>query len=159
MKVVKKISLLFVLCLGVLFLGGCNSATKVEGTLEELMEKVYAEIPDDNKPSMLMNTVVNDENIEYYLGTKDIQYEEALASESGIGSIAHSVVLLRAKENADVEEIKEKILENVNPRKWVCVGVAKEDVIVKNNGDLIILIMVQDESNRDILEENFKNLK
>lgn len=159
MKAVKKISLLIVLCLGILFLGGCNNTTKIEGTLEELMEKVYAEIPDDNKPAMLMNTVVDEENIEYYLGTKDIQYEEALASESGIGSIAHSVVLVRAKENADIEEIKEQILENINPRKWVCVGVEKEDVIVKNNGDLIILIMVQDESNRDILEENFKNLK
>jgi len=49
---------------------------------------------------MLMNTEVNEENVEYFLGTKDIEYEEALASEPGIGSIAHSVVLVRVKDGA-----------------------------------------------------------
>ena len=57
-----------------------------------------------------MNTEVTEENIEYYLGTKDIEYKEALASESGVGSIAHSVVLVRMKDGSDIEDAKQKIL-------------------------------------------------
>ena len=75
-----------------------------------------------------------------------------------MGSIAYSVVLVRMKDGADIEAAKTKIAETVNPRKWVCVEVAKEDVIVKNKGDLIILIMVKDEATRTKIEQGFNNL-
>ena len=154
----KKISLIFVMFLSVFFITGCSNKN-VEGTLESIMEKVYANIPEDERPMMLTNTEVNEENIEYYLGTSDIEYEEALASESGVGSIAHSVVLVRTKDNADIEAIKDKIEDNVDPRKWICVGVEEDDVVVENKGNLIILIMVSDETTREKLETSFENLK
>ena len=152
--------LFLVLIMGVLCfsLTGCGEKN-VEGTLEEIMTKVYADIPEDERPMMLMNTEVNKENIEYYLGTADIEYKEALASESGVGSIAHSVVLLRTKDNADIENIKTTIKENIDPRKWICVGVEEDDVVVENKGNLIILIMVSDETTREKLETSFENLK
>ena len=156
MKLFKRISLLVIILISSLFVTGCGN---VEGSLEDIMAKVYENIPEDQRPMMLTNIEVNDENIEYYLGTKEIQYEEALASESGVGSIAHSVVLVRTKKGADIEKIKDKIEDNVNPRKWVCVGVEEDDVIVENKGNLIILIMVEDETNREKLEESFENLK
>ena len=153
----KKIFLMLLMVGFVLTLTGCGSKN-VEGTLEEIMTSVYEDISEENRPMMLTNIEVNEENIEYYLGTSDIEYEEALASESGVGSIAHSVVLVRVKDNADIEEVKTKIKENVDPRKWICVGVEKDDVIVKNKGNLVILIMVEDQDSRDKLEEGFDNL-
>ena len=153
----KKISLFLIICL--LLVTGCGKKEKnVEGTLEELMTKVYDNISDEEKPMMLTNTEVNAENIEYYLGTADIEYKEALASESAVGSIAHSVVLLRTKENANIEAIKTKIKESINPRKWICVGVEEKDVIVENKGDLVVLILVENSTTREKLEESFKNL-
>lgn len=157
MKNVYKISGLFLIALISLLVVGCGNKN-IAGNLEDIMAKVYADIPEENKPMMLTNTEVNQENIEYYLGTTDIEYEEALASESGVGSIAHSVVLVRTKDNANIEELKSQIKENINPRKWICVGVEPEDVIVKNKGNLIILIMVEDETNREKIEANFENL-
>ena len=157
MKSIKKVSLLIIIFIGLFLLTGCTK--NVQGSLEDIMAQVYADIPEDERPMMLTNTAINEENIEYFLGTKDIEYSEALASESGVGSIAHSVVLLRTKENADVDKIKEQIEKNVNPRKWVCVGVEEDEVIVENKGDLIILIMVQDEENREKLEDAFENLR
>lgn len=157
MKYLKKISLFALLFVFALLVTGCG-AKNVEGTLEEIMTKVYENVPDDHIPMMLENTEVTEDNIEYYLGTKDIEYEEALASESGIGSVAHSVVLVRVKDNADIEEIKNKIKTNVNPRKWICVGVEDDEVIVENEGNLIILIMVQEESTRKTIEESFDKL-
>ena len=117
---------------------GCSSKN-VEGSLEDIMTKLYEGISEENLPMGLSNIEVNSENIEYYLGTSDIKYTEALASEPMVTSIAHSVVLLRVQDGEDVEAIKTKIKDNVNPRKWLCVGV--ENVIVKSKGDLIVLIM------------------
>jgi len=154
---VKKLFLFFLVMVMAFTLTGCGS-DNVEGKLEDLMVRVYEDIAEDERPMMLMNTLVDDENIEYYLGSSDIEYEEALASESGVGSIAHSVVLVRVKDGADVEKVKTEIKENVDPRKWICVGVEEDDVIVKNKGNLVILIMVEDETTREKLEEAFDSL-
>ena len=163
MKMLKKIGLFAIIISTVLVLVGCGKEetkaenkkeANVEGTLEEIMAKVYANLPTEETPMMLTNMEVNAENIEYYLGTADIEYKEALASEPGIGSIPHSVVLLRVKDGADVEAIKTKIKDSVNPRKWVCVEA--ENVIVKSKGDLIILIMATDGA--DKLETGFDSL-
>ena len=135
---IKKIILGCLACVTLFSLTGCGEK-QVEGTLEEIMTKVYADVPEEERPMMLTNFEVTEENVENYLGTKDIEYEEALASESAVGSIAHSVVLIRMKDGANIEEAKKKIEENTNPRKWICVEA--DDVVVKNKGNLIILIM------------------
>ena len=101
MKVFKKISLILIMLVVAFAVTGCGSKN-IEGSLEDIMTKLYAGIPEDQRPMMLMNTEVTEENIEYFLGTTDIEYESALASESGVGSIAHSVVLVRTKDNADI---------------------------------------------------------
>lgn len=151
---IKKIILGCLACVTLFSLTGCGEK-QVEGTLEEIMTKVYADVPEDERPMMLTNIEVTEENIENYLGTKDFEYEEALASESAVGSIAHSVVLIRMKDGADVEEAKKKIEENANPRKWICVEA--NDVVVKNKGNLIILIM-SSSNYIEKIENSFDNL-
>ena len=148
----KKIVLSLLIFMAVILLTGCSSKN-VEGSLEDIMTKVYENVPEDERPMMLSNIEITDENIESYLGTK-IEYKEAIASESMTGSIAHSVVLVRVKDNANVDKIMKEIKENVDPRKWICVEA--ENVIVKNKGDLIILIMANESAFK--LEEGFDNL-
>ena len=150
----KKIILGCLACVTLFSLTGCGEK-QVEGTLEEIMTKVYADVPEDERPMMLTNTEVTEENVENYLGTKNIEYEEALASESAVGWIAHSVVLVRMKDGANIEDAKKKIEENVNPRKWICVEA--EDVVVKNKGNLIILIM-SSSNYIEKIENSFDNL-
>ena len=150
----KKILLVFAIMFLALTLTGCGERN-VQGSLEEIMDKVYASIPEDQRPMMLMNVEVNKENVEMYLGTSDIEFEEALASESATGSIAHSVVLVRVKDNANVELIKEKIENSINPRKWICVEA--EEVEVESKGNLIILIM-SSEINAEKIETEFNKL-
>lgn len=155
MKKIKSLLLALVLVGTVMLPVGCGKQANVEGTLDELMDKVYADVAEENKPMMLMNTEVTEENVEYYLGSADIEYEEALASESAVGSIAHSVVLVRTKDGADIEAIKTKIKENVDARKWICVEAEK--VTVENKGNLIILIMSSEDTTKTILN-SFNNL-
>ena len=159
MKKLKQILLLLLVCTPLVFLTGCEEQN-VEGTLEEIMTKVYADIPEDERPMLGNIDVLKDvpDNIKYYIGTEDIEYEEILASEPMMGSIAYSVVLVRMKDGADIESAKQKILDTVDPRKWICVEVPKDDVIVESKGNLIILIMVKDETTRNKIEEGFNNL-
>jgi hypothetical protein len=49
------------------------------------------------------------------------------------------------------------IRNNVNPQKWICVGVDRENVIVDSIGDLVILIM--SDNGPQALHEAFLNLK
>ena len=155
MKRIKTILFVLAVCIFALSVTGCGGNKNVSGTLEEIMEKVYADIPQEERPMMLTNFEVNEENVEMYLGTSDIEFEEALASESGVGSIAHSVVLVRVKAGANIEQIKEKIENSVNPRKWICVEA--EEVEVESKGNLIILIM-SSETNVEKIENSFNNL-
>ena len=126
----------------------------VEGTLEDLMTKLYAGISEDNLPMGLSNMEINAENVESFIGTAEVKYTEALANESMVGAIAHSVVLLRTENVVAAENAVEVIKANVNPRKWICVEAS--NVVVKNKGNLVVLIM----SNEDLapkLEANFDN--
>lgn len=157
MKTTKKLGLLITVFVMAIILTGCGNKN-VEGKLEDLMVKVYSDVKEDEKPMMLENKKVDKENAEYFLGDSKIEFKEALASESGIGSYAHSVVLVRTKENADVEKIKEEIRTKINPRKWICVGIERDEVVVKSKGDLIILIIESDEKIRTKLEKGFDNL-
>lgn len=159
MKKIKQILLVLLLCVAILPLTACGEKN-VEGKLDEIIKKIYADIPSEEMPNLdnidVLTTVPD--NIAYYIGTEDIEYEEILASEPMMSSIAYSVVLVRMKDGADIEAAKKAIKENVNPRKWLCVEVPEEDVIVKSKGDLIALIMVADEKTRNKIEKGFDNL-
>jgi outer membrane biosynthesis protein TonB len=116
----------------------------IEGDLKSIIEKLY--IISQVKLPKTGNTELTAENSKYYIGTNNVEYTEALASEPLMGSFAHSVVLLRVKDStsANIKKIKEEIKTKVDPRKWICVGVEPENVIVDNVGNLVILIVSND---------------
>ncbi len=159
MNKIKKISMLVIISILLLTSVGCGKTKEqnIEGTLPEIMDKLYEGLDPDKTP-LTENIELNDDNIANFVGTSSIDYQEALAREPLIGSIAHSTVLLRAKDDADLEKIKESIKQNINPRKWICVWVEPEDVIIKNKGNLIIAIVIKDQDIRNTISKNFDNL-
>lgn len=137
MRKIKSLGLVtlgLALSLGVVACGSKNG----EGTTTELMEKVYADVPADELPMMLTNTELTTDNMEYYLGTT-FKFSEGTASEPMIGSIAHSIVLVRVADGEDVNAVVTAIKENINPRKWICVEAEK--VEVTNRGNLVLMAM------------------
>ena len=131
-----------------------SDSSNIEGSLSDIMAKVYKGT-EDNSPK-LIQTEVTSEKLSYYLGVETLNFKEALASEPMISEIAHSVFLVRVNDGFDIEKAKAEIKEKVDPRKWICVGVEDNNVIVDSIGDLIILIM--DNENPDTLHKNFQNL-
>ncbi len=137
----------------------------VEGTLEEIMTKVYAGIPTDELPGSLANMPVDasdPDTVAYYLGTSEVSFKEALACEPMMSSQPHSVVLVRLNDAKDAETVVAKIKENANPRKWFCVEA--KNVVVESKGDLVVLMMVDSEGQTtpevaERLKANFGGLK
>ena len=147
-------AIVVVLTVAAIFIFAGKTEKNVEGSLEDLMTKLYAGISEENLPMGLSNMEINKENVESFIGTSDVKYTEALANESMVGAIAHSVVLLRTESSAEAANAVEEIKAKVDPRKWICVEAS--NVVVKNKGNLVVLIM----SNEELapkLEANFDN--
>lgn len=154
----KKLLYVFCAIALCLTLVGCGDKKEkeknIEGTLPEIMEKLYAGISEEELPMMVENIELNSENFEYY-AFADVKYKEAIASESMTGSIAHSVVLIRLEDKNDAEKAVSDIKEKADPRKWICVEA--ENTYVLSKGDLVVLIMSNDIAPK--IKENFENLK
>lgn len=153
MKKIGYVFMIIMVCF--LFIGCGKNQSNIQEPLSDVMKKLYENISEDEMP--LLETVeVTKENQEYYLGNVSFNYQEALASEPVMSSIAHSVVLIRLKDTKNIESIKKEIKEKVDPNKWICVGVEDKNVIVVSKGNLILLVM--DDEYATQIRDNFLNL-
>ena len=153
----KKLLCLFSILFLTFGVVGCDKKVEnknIEGSLEEIMVKLYAGIKEEEMPMMVENTTLTEENFQYYAFT-NAKYKNAIASESMTGSVAHSVVLIRLEDSKDAETVVKEIKEKADPRKWICVEAEK--LYVLNKGDLVVLIMSNELA--DPIKANFENLK
>jgi len=142
--------------------GGASSGeSNIEGSLEELMEKLYANVDESVQLPFVGNIELSEDmafpesGIVYYIGAKGIPFTEGIASEAVIGAIPHSLVLLRMADNADIAAAKERIRTSVDPMKWICAGVTREEVIVDSIGNLLFMVLSND---GPALHDAFKKL-
>lgn len=80
------------------------------------------------------------DQLKYYAGLKTADdIEEAYYVDAMITSVPFGTAMVRVKEGADVEAIKQAMLEGVNPQKWICVSADK--VITVSCGNVIFMAM------------------
>ena len=131
-----------------------GSTVTPDSSLVDILGAVYAGT--GTRTTGLMTTELTEENLSFFLGVEKLDFLEGVACEPMMSSRAHSVCLVRLKDGADVEQVKRDIAANVNPQKWICVGVDPENVRVENIGDLVLLVM--DNTSADALTANFRSL-
>ena len=56
------------------------------------------------------------------------------------GSQAFSLVMVRVAEGADAQEVAQQMKDNIDPRKWICVGA--DEVMAAGYGDAVMFIML-----------------
>ncbi len=126
--------------------------TVLTGDLETILQDIYTGVENQETKEFLEGFAqgeITSENAEYYLGSPEVAFSEAIYSEPMINAVAFSVCLVRTEEGADVEEQKSLIAESVNPRKWICVEA--ESVETANIGDVILLVMGDASRTEEIL--------
>ena len=133
----------------------------LEGSLQDILKRIYetADVSDDDRAwfSSMETTDITAENMSYYIGVQSDNVAEGIASEPMMSSVAYSLCLVRVKPGTDVEQLKADIKANVDPRKWICVEVMDENVLVENVGDVILLVM--DDELAHTLRDAFLALK
>jgi len=117
-------------------------AVQLEGTLEEIANKVI-ENTSTIEMALMPPQPIDFSDVEvakYYIGVDPTEkVDSAVSVDPMIGSIPFSMAVIKAKDGADVEALKNEILEGIDLRKWVCVSAEK--AIVSNCGNTIIMIM------------------
>ena len=123
-----------------------QAAVKVEGTMEELLNKVVeinpVEFMGGTMPIDLTDTSEDGLwNIKYNTGLDNADnITEAAVFGPMMGSIAYCMSAVRVKEGADVAAVAQTMKTKIDPRKWVCVEA--DDLQVVSYGDVVMLIMV-----------------
>ncbi len=133
-------------------------APEADAELVDLMNKVYGTLGAENMVQTVLYNGMGGEStqpLSWFIGTDELEIETGLASEPMINIVPHSVVLLKMKDGADIEAAMTTLAANIDPRKWVCVGVEDENAIIENAGNYILIAM-DDEHAKDYAE-NFKN--
>ncbi len=71
-----------------------------------------------------------------------------------INAQAYEAAAIKLKDGADVEKLKQEILDNINMDMWVCVSAEK--LYVTNYGNVIFLVMGQESEWYDSVFNSFK---
>ena len=108
---------------------------------EALVNKIY----ESKMPEFALMTMPVDladaEMVAWQTGVSDpALLKEAVISESMMGSQAYSMVMVRVNDAAKAEEVAQMMLDNIDPRKWICV--AADDIDAAIYGDLVLFVMI-----------------
>ena len=125
-----------------------NSATNV---MTELMTKAEIQV------RMAMQDAIPQEMSEAYIGLASGDFEtyvtDSVVYESMISPANESYCIIKVNDLAKVEELKQKIFDNCNPNKWICMSA--ERVVVLDSGEYIMLAMTSQDKG-DALIKAFK---
>lgn len=105
----------------------------------ELMEKLNQLVEGLPEDLLTQEAEVTPDMFEYYTFVPQVEGAVAVVSEPMIGSIAHSVVLVKLPEGADAAAFAADVDANKKPNKWVCVEA--EESYVKTSGQYVLLVM------------------
>ena len=98
--------------------------------------------------------IKNIDEVTSYTGLKTNDgIESIVVSEPLITSQAYSVAIVKVKDNADVEKIKQEMLDNIDMRRWICVSA--EQLYITNSGNVIFSVM----ADKDIAKAVYNDFK
>ena len=96
----------------------------------------------------------NIDEVTSYTGLKTNDgIESIVVSVPLITAQAYSVAIVRVKDNADVEKIKQEMLDNIDMRRWICVSA--EQLYITNSGNVIFSVI----ADKDIAKAVYNDFK
>ena len=139
-----------------LFIKGGEPKEKKLQTAEE-MQNMLNTIYSSGKvelPGLETTTIdVNDEiQVGVFTGLKsNANVEELVVSVPFINAQAYSLAIVKVNEKADIEQMKQEMLDNIDMRRWICVSAEK--LYITNYENVIFLVMSSEEWAKPVYEE------
>ena len=135
--------------------GGTSVKIESGKDMKSMLKSIYSENK-DVLPKLETEEidVSNSDLVTSYTGIQSTGNVESLVVlEPLMSSQAYYAVALKVKSNANIETVKEEILNNVDMRKWICVSAEKLYVTNYNN---IIFFVMSDEDWATATYNSFK---
>lgn len=130
-----------------------SSADDLVAMVDKIYEGIQGQLPSlatdiiEVSDADMVNTLTGLENGE--------ELEYLVVSQPLMSSQAYTLVLAKVKAGVDANSIAQKMCEQVDTRRWICVEAEK--VISTNAGDIVCMIMANTDT-ADKVYSNFKNL-
>lgn len=125
------------------------------------MDEVYGGVAEELLPMEISTTELdlNDEDlIEYQTGLINLNgIEGVYLSESMMTSTPYSAIYIRTNDEADTTAIRQQLMDNVNPSKWICVTAEKQYAVILGND--IFFVMGYPETADAVLEKAIEAAK
>ncbi len=107
------------------------------------MEEVYGGVAEDLLPMQVMTTELDlgdSDMISYHTGLTDLDGIAGIyLSESMMSSTAYSAVYIRTTDEADAEAIRQQLMDNINPAKWICVTAEQQYAVLVGNDIFFVM--------------------
>lgn len=129
-----------------------DTATELTAEEQEVLDTLSQLVAGAADDIMCDNVIIPADQYPYYLFIDYIDGSIAASASAMIGSIAHSVVLLKLPADADVAAVAADIEANMDPRKWICVEA--EATLVKTSGQYVLMAMSSQDA-VDAISANF----
>lgn len=131
------------------------------GSLETTKDiiKMINTIDKDNKnvlPELetMKVDIKNIDEVTSYTGLKtNDDIESIIVSVPVMTAQAYSVAVVKVKDTANVEKIKQEMLDNIDMRRWICVSA--EQLYITNSGNVIFSVM----ADKDIAKAVYNDFK
>lgn len=132
-----------------------NSEAKIETVdqMKSMMKTINSNLK-EQLPQLETDEIdISDgELVKVYTGLQSNEnVEKLVVSEPLMNAQAYSAAVLKVKPGADIEKMKQEIIDNINMRKWICVSAEK--LYVTNSDNIIFLVMSDEEWAKPVYEE------
>ena len=114
---------------------------KTTAQMKEVFEKINKNC-EENLPGLDVQEldISDEEMFTYQTGLKSNKnIEAAVISQPFMSSQAYLAMMVKVSEDANIEEVKKEMIDNIDMNKWICVSAEK--AWATNYGNIIFLVM------------------
>ena len=143
----------------IIFILVSGSGNKGGGNTPKNINNIINTINKNNKDILpeletMKVDIKNIDEVTSYTGLKtNDDIESIVVSVPLITAQAYSVAIVKVKDNADVEKIKQEMLDNIDMRRWICVSA--EQLYITNSGNVIFSVM----ADKDVAKAVYNDFK
>ncbi len=120
-----------------------NEGTTIEtaSQMKEMFKSIYNKLGDELPDLETQKIDVSDASmVKAYTGLQSNENVETIVvSEPSMSSQAYSAVAVKVKSGANVENMKQEMLDNIDMAKWICVSAS--NLYITNSGNTIFMVM------------------
>ena len=134
-----------------------SKQTGIEVQTTEQMKEVFEKINkncEEKLPGLDVQEldISDEEMFTYQTGLKSNKnIESAVISQPFINAQAYLAMMVKVSKDANIEEVKKEMLDNIDMNKWICVSAEK--AWATNYGNIIFLVMSDEEWGKTTYDE------